>query len=162
MVTGIVRDAGVADVEMIASTYVAASVAALGPAANLEAIQAAADGAHAMWQPLRRPAPGQWIVVVDTTAGSTGFASFGAVDAHRGHLYALYVDPGSWGIGLGSLLLEASLARLRESAVERVELWVQVENVRAQRFYERRGWLFTGDERSNDRGAFQQMAADLQ
>lgn len=159
---GIVRAAVVGDVEMIASTYVAASVAALGPAANLEAIHAAADGAHAMWRPLRRPAPAQWMLVVDTAAGPSGFASFGAVDARRGHLYALYIEPESWSLGLGTLLLDASLALLREAAVERVELWVQVENVRAQRFYGRRGWSSTGEQRSNDRGAFQEMARPIE
>lgn len=52
----------------------------------------------------------------------------------------LYVAPGSRGQGLGSSLLEAVEAHVRERGAELLEVNVDGEDVDARRFYERHGY----------------------
>ena len=155
-----IRSARVSDAEAVGRVYTEASVAAVGSAANREAIAVAAAGAHPMWRPLRRPAPGQWMLVHDASDGFA-FTSFGRAREKVAHLYALYVAPSAWGVGIGSSLHDAALQIMRADGVVTGELWVQVENERARRFYVSRGWESSGDERANDRGTFIRMEKPL-
>jgi GNAT superfamily N-acetyltransferase len=61
-------------------------------------------------------------------------------------LYAIYVDPGRYGGGIGQALLQASLRRCTDAGHERVFLWVLEGNIRARRFYERAGFRADGTE----------------
>lgn len=152
----LVRAAEKADADAIARIYIAASVAALGDSANIDAIEAAAKGRHAMWAPLVRAEPGYAMDVVDS-GQVRGFSSVGPAspsDGRVGHLYALYVEPQSWGSGIGTRLLTAALQHFRSWQMTTAELWVQEENLRARGFYERRSWKSTGDVSANDRGTF--------
>ena len=64
-------------------------------------------------------------------------------------LSLLFVDPVSWGIGLGrQLLLEAEQSMLKAS-FSQAELWVPVANARARRLYERNGWRETSESRDH-------------
>lgn len=83
-----------------------------------------------------------------------GFATTGPArdeDARgAGALMALYVDPDSWGLGVGRALLRAGRLRLaREGCVEAV-LWVLARNDRARRFYEADGWAADGSSRTEE------------
>lgn len=155
-----IRTARDSDAEAVGRVYVEASQAALGSAANRDAIEAAAAGAHPMWRPLRRPAPGQWMLVHDGSAGFA-FTSFGTTGEKVAHLYALYVAPSAWSVGIGSSLHDEALDIMRADGVVTGELWVQVENERARRFYASRGWESVGEERTNDRGTFTRMEKPL-
>ncbi|WP_254543007.1 GNAT family N-acetyltransferase [Halomarina pelagica] len=68
-----------------------------------------------------------------------GYATAG-VDGTDGHLTSLYVDPGRWGEGIGTRLLEAIRDRLRERGAERLEIRVLAENEVGRGFYESRGF----------------------
>lgn len=59
-------------------------------------------------------------------------------------LYALYVDPGGWGRGVGGLLLERANQRMRELDYLEAILWVLTGNEQAERFYRARGWRRDG------------------
>jgi GNAT superfamily N-acetyltransferase len=69
-----------------------------------------------------------------------------------GMLYLLYTLPEAWGSGLGKALLDAALGAFRELEVADARLWVLEGNARARRFYEREGWLATGDRSTEDYG----------
>lgn len=75
-----------------------------------------------------------------------GFASFsleqGALSlaTARGQLSNLYVDPASRGRGIGTALLEAVEADLRDRGAEVVRLEVLAPNEDARRFYRERGY----------------------
>ena len=56
------------------------------------------------------------------------------------NVFALYLDPTSTGRGLGTALLDHVLDGARSKGYERATLYVLVENERARRFYEQRGW----------------------
>lgn len=61
-----------------------------------------------------------------------------------GDLYALYLDPGHWGRGIGASLHAAALARLVLHSFTHAGLWILDGNRRAERFYHRHGWIETG------------------
>ncbi|MFG2884248.1 GNAT family N-acetyltransferase [Streptomyces sp. NPDC048297] len=63
-------------------------------------------------------------------------------------LYALYVDPGHLGTGIGRALLAESVERC--AGYPRMFLWVLRENGRARRFYERAGFRPDGAEEPFD------------
>jgi ribosomal protein S18 acetylase RimI-like enzyme len=65
----------------------------------------------------------------------------------QGELCALYVDPASWGRGVGRALLFAAHRRLAGRAFDHGVLWVLVGNERAQRFYRAHGWAADGSRR---------------
>ncbi len=99
------------------------------------------------WRGRLARVPPRWDVLVAEEEGEVvGFASTGTTDdADRrdptwGELYALYVEPGRWGRGVGQNLLEASETRLRKAGFTDALLWVVAENERARRFYEAGGW----------------------
>ncbi|MER6423622.1 GNAT family N-acetyltransferase [Streptomyces sp. NPDC001137] len=61
-------------------------------------------------------------------------------------LYALYVAPESYGVGVGRALIEESVRRCTAAGQARMYLWVLKENARARRFYERSGFRPDGTE----------------
>jgi ribosomal protein S18 acetylase RimI-like enzyme len=99
------------------------------------------------------PAQPVTLVAVDQDV-VIGFAATGAArddDARgRGELLALYVDPQSWGLGVGCELLAAARARLTEQRFLEAVLWVLVGNDRAQRLYLVDGWSADGLRRRDE------------
>ena len=67
-------------------------------------------------------------------------------------LYGLYLDPASWGQGLGRALMAHALADLRARGFRTLVLWVLRDNERGRRFYEAAGATFDGGERMSKRG----------
>jgi len=61
-----------------------------------------------------------------------------------GEVYAIYLDPGRVGTGLGRTLFERAVGDLRERGFTSATLWVLDTNRRARRFYEIAGWLPDG------------------
>lgn len=61
-----------------------------------------------------------------------------------GHIEGLYVHPGSWRQGVGSLLVSAAEKHLSRGGFSAAVLAVFELNQRARRFYESRGWTFDG------------------
>lgn len=57
-----------------------------------------------------------------------------------GQLRRLHVQPGWWGLGIGTRLHDEALGRLGDAGFARAALWVLEGNVRARAMYERRGW----------------------
>jgi GNAT superfamily N-acetyltransferase len=91
------------------------------------------------------------VVVAIDARRVVGFAAVGppVVAADRadptvGDLYALYLDPGHWGRGVGAPLHAAALDRLVAHGFTRAGLWILDGNQRAERFYLRHGWTDTG------------------
>lgn len=68
--------------------------------------------------------------------------------ANYGELYALYVDPDYWGHGIGIALITAARGRLLELGFQNAFLWVLKGNIRAERFYQRDGWMPDGVRRT--------------
>ncbi len=71
---------------------------------------------------------------VETTAGG------------RGEVYAFYLHPTAWGSGGAGALMSRCEEFLRDEGFGSAVLWVLRDNPRARAFYEKAGWLFTGQE----------------
>ena len=112
--------------------------------------------AAAVWDAtIAEPPPGTAVLVAESSDGRVvGLACAGRardddVAEGTGELYALYVEPESWGAGHGRALDEAARAHLRGALFTGAVLWVLEDNVRARGFYERCGWVADGTRRAH-------------
>jgi ribosomal protein S18 acetylase RimI-like enzyme len=64
--------------------------------------------------------------------------------AHSGEIYAIYVHPQHWSMGVGQALMSSAVAHLAEGGARDALLWVLATNARARRFYELGGWTWDG------------------
>jgi GNAT superfamily N-acetyltransferase len=91
-------------------------------------------------------------VVVDDAGVIVGFVTTGAArddDASGlGEVCAMYVDPGHWRSGLGSVLMDAAHRQLTHQGFRAAVLWFLTGNDRAERFYRHHGWAPDGTERT--------------
>ena len=78
-----------------------------------------------------------------------GFVSWGPAredELSRGEVYALYVSPHSWRLGVGSRLLVRAEHELAARGFDEALLWVLKDNSRGRRFYDASGWRHDGNE----------------
>lgn len=95
---------------------------------------------------------------IDTAAiwvweDSAGILGFSAGDPRDGSIWALFVDPGFEGRGIGRALLQRACEALRAAGHRRAVLGTE-PGTRAERFYLRNGWTRTG-VRPNGEAAFE-------
>lgn len=64
----------------------------------------------------------------------------------------IFVAPDRWGEGIGGRLVDAVLAEAESQGFVTARLWTHLDNERAQRLYEYRGFHRTGREIDNDLG----------
>jgi ribosomal protein S18 acetylase RimI-like enzyme len=67
-------------------------------------------------------------------------------------IYGIYVLPEYWGTDAGLQLFDAAMDKLAARSPKRVTLWVLKENTRAQRFYEKQGFMNDGATKLVDIG----------
>ena len=101
---------------------------------------------------LRTPPPRSEVLVVQEATQVVGFAAIGPCreDSTIGELYAINLRPDNWARGVGTVLIEAAMQRLRRFGFEVAVLWVIPANQRARRFYEARGWHADNVERHQE------------
>jgi ribosomal protein S18 acetylase RimI-like enzyme len=87
-------------------------------------------------------------LVLEADGALVGCVAASVDDGGEGEVVGLYVDPSSWGQGLGARLLGAVLDDLRDGGARAARLWVLEHNTRARGMYERRGWVADGGTRS--------------
>lgn len=64
-----------------------------------------------------------------------------------GEVAAIYLLPEIWGSGQGRELLGYSLGKLKKRGFQNICLWVLKDNIRARKFYEKNGFLISGNKR---------------
>ena len=69
------------------------------------------------------------------------------VDQSVGEVVALYVLPEAWGQGVGHALMNFAAAEFGALGYQKSVVWVMEGNARAERFYERQGYLLDGARR---------------
>jgi GNAT superfamily N-acetyltransferase len=87
------------------------------------------------------------ILVAEDDGKVLGFASAGPArdePEHVGEIYAIYLDPSSWGHGIGRALFKTANDWLTSEGYREAMLWVLASNDRARRFYEAAGWTADG------------------
>ena len=102
------------------------------------------------WIRILRESPDATIVVTDAKLAVIGWASFGPSrdddGAGVGELYAICLQPDSWGNGYGRQLMNSAEASLSSTGFSTITLWVLEGNVRTRRFYEIAGYCLDQNE----------------
>jgi GNAT superfamily N-acetyltransferase len=155
----VVRAARLDDLDAIVEVHLAAFRAGNGPCLSPDALaELTPERDRAAWESvLREPPEGARVMVGERAGRIVGVAGAGPardpdLQLPAGELYALYVDPPSWGGGHGSALHDGAIRHLAEEGFDQGILWVLQGNTRARRFYESRGWADEGG-RGEFRGA---------
>lgn len=91
-----------------------------------------------------KDAPGTLLGFVQLVRGITDDCLGSADPAGLAHLHRLYIDSSMHGGGLGTRLIAAAETAARVDGFRQVWLTVWVENLRAQRLYERLGYAKVG------------------
>jgi len=87
--------------------------------------------------------------VVGMALGTQGLADDGSGPPVRGlcHVSMVFVAPAYWGRGMGGRLVDPLLPEARSRGYDWTQLWTQVDNARARRLYEGRGFVPSGREK---------------
>lgn len=86
---------------------------------------------------------GGWVIDQGGEDSAAGIVAFAFADRRDGNIWALFVDPAHERRGHGRALHDAMLAWLWQQGLRRA--WLSTgPGTRAQAFYERAGWRFTG------------------
>ena len=98
------------------------------------------------WRAWLAPGSPAAVFVEEDATGITGWIDIGPsrdpdTDQTVGEVLGIYVDPPSWGGGVGRALWAAALAFARSRGWTRLILWTLDANVRARRFYEGLGMV---------------------
>lgn len=83
----------------------------------------------------------------DIRAGGYGF-SRDYDDKGVGEVTSIYFLEKAWGKGYAKPLMDFMVNRLKDMGCAKIHVWVLKENMRAQRFYEKCGFLATGAEKN--------------
>ncbi len=149
-ITVTVRDARVEDAAAIGLVNVASWEAAYrGIVADRFLDNADVEGRRVRWSE-RITASAHPILVAEVEGVLRGYCSLvlPARDADgddlTGEIGAIYVAPDAFRGGVGSAMLEAALALMRDRGFRDATLWVLTENVRARAFYARHGFRSDG------------------
>ena len=62
-------------------------------------------------------------------------------------IVAIYLLPEVWRSGAGNELLQMALRKLKKNGFKKICLWVLKDNIRARKFYEKNGFIVSGNER---------------
>lgn len=84
------------------------------------------------------------VLVAEISGRVTGWVAFGSArdegaPSDRGEIWAIYVDPAAWSVGVGRSLLMEAMQAMSRSGYREASLWVMRDNDRAVRFYSRAG-----------------------
>jgi GNAT superfamily N-acetyltransferase len=136
-----IREARPDEAETLAEIQRDACVAAFPHIFPSERYPFPMDDVRARWA-VALPDPEVSVLVAESEGRPVGLAGFRAE-----WLDGLYVVPDVWAGGIGSVLHDHALERVRGLGSVRCHLWVLEANERARGFYERHGWRENGQTR---------------
>jgi GNAT superfamily N-acetyltransferase len=132
-----IQDISPGDAGVLAGIQRASSIAALGHIFPPERYPFPIDAVRERW----RTFAGQ-VLLASVDGFPVGFAGL-----EPPSLEGLYVVPEAWGTGVAGTLHDRAVESLAAAGAYHAHLWVLEHNVRARRFYERRGWRADGTSR---------------
>ncbi len=144
------RDVEDADLPAVGALHQRSRVAAYAHLLPAETLGARSAEAFGEWwsERWRWEKETHRLTVAEESGEIVGFTYVGPSETDgAAELYAIHVEPGHVGTGLGRQLMANALEQLADSGEPRAVLWVLEDNVRARRFYERGGWRPDGATR---------------
>jgi len=150
---------GSADIDVAAQIWAEATAARDG-AENVADLSAS----RPVIETVLARSPESFVLIARTAATcvSAGFVAVGPSGEGRAQVSYLGVRPGSWGHGVGELLLREVQARLAATGYWTAELSVYVDNTRAVALYERLGWRTYGAPTPHPRTGKPEQRYELQ
>ena len=136
-----IREARAEEGPILAAVQERASVAALAHVFPPELYPYPREAVHARWVAAVAEPETRTLIAV------SGEVPVGAACVTDGWLEGLYVVPERWGTGLADELHSRALEVVHSLGSASCRLWVLEDNIRARRFYERRGWRENGQTR---------------
>jgi len=107
-------------------------------------------------------------VAVDRDGTIVGFAVTGPSQEQDGpapsvgEVYAMYVHPDHWSLGVGQALMRSVIDHLAASGLTAALLWVLASNTRARRFYEGTGWTWDGRTKTKRLGGLPDFDSEVE
>lgn len=80
-----------------------------------------------------------------------GFCGWGDYSSSTAEIYHFYLHPDYWGQGVAEQAMGQLINRIKAAGYPEVLLWVLKANIRAQRFYQKWGFVPTGAEQQRTR-----------
>jgi len=136
-----IREARPEEALLLAAVQELASVAALDHIFPPELFPYPREAVQARWAGVVSDRASRALIALSENA------PVGSACVSEGWLEGLYVVPELWGSGLAGSLHDRALELVRDFGSASCRLWVLEDNVRARRFYERRGWRENGRTR---------------
>ncbi len=150
-----VRDAVGADAMGVAEVHIRSwqqGYRGLLPDSYLDGLRPEERAAQYSFDDASGTVPQTLVAVLD--GAIRGFAAVGLAregdTVGLGELFALYVDPGYWRLGVGRLLIGHARRRLASRGSTEAVLWLLVGNERAAAFYAADGWATDGVARKDE------------
>jgi ribosomal protein S18 acetylase RimI-like enzyme len=148
----LVRVASFTDARVIAEVHVASWKAAYRGIVAQELLDAlSVDERERQWIEYLE---GLRVLVVDDGDALAGFVAF---DESTAEVKALYVAPGRFRRGIGSLLLRTAHEHLRAAGRDEVVLWVFADHAAARAFYAAHGYAPDGATATNARTGLEEI-----
>lgn len=146
------RKAQPADAELLAYVQTESWKAAFADILDAEELARCTDmkKTTAMYEKvLANPAIHMNLLLVDGKAhGITAWSrNRGSLPEQVAELICIHSLPDKWRKGYGSLMMEQALKEMEESTYEEAILWVFADNARARAFYEKHGFVLSGQEK---------------
>jgi GNAT superfamily N-acetyltransferase len=102
---------------------------------------------EAAWQARVERSPWWLAVAADRAIGLiAAFTAEPDLDPGDRHVVSMWVEPAWRGEGIGDLLMDSLVAWALGDGARSLSLWVVTDNARARKFYERLGFVTTGQE----------------
>lgn len=141
-----VRPAAVEDATRIAEIHVGSWQEAYRGVLPSEFLDGLSIPSREEWwrRRLSSPIDRSAVLVVERSSKVVGFASGGPSAETEGEIYAIYLAPEMFRLGLGRQLMAAGETSLGRAGFEEAILWVLEANQRARSFYESVGWRLDG------------------
>jgi len=151
MVTVLLRTANDLDLDAVGSLHYRSRASAYQDIVSPSALTFGSEGGLSEWwsERVRWEKDTHRLTVAVSDGTVVGFSYVGpSATPGVGELYAIHVDPGLVGTGVGRLLMADALRHLGARAV----LWVLEGNTRARAFYAKGGWQPDGETREAPMG----------
>ena len=98
-------------------------------------------------------------IVAEMDGVVVGFIGIGrsreSEETGLGEVFSIYVEPNFQSRGIGSKLMQAGIALLKDQGLNGAVLWVLAQNIQTRAWYESHGWQSNGKSKTDKRDDFE-------
>jgi ribosomal protein S18 acetylase RimI-like enzyme len=143
-----IREAGVGEAPVVGALQLRTALRAYDGIFPSEAPVPTVKDHADHWRSAVEAGQAGFVAEIDDAIVGMALAGRDSLDPEWGHLARFYVAVEHQGRGVGTGLYATCLAHLRERGFTSATLWVLERNSRARSWYERLGWVVTGERKA--------------